>query len=687
MLLEASYPIAPRGRATSFTESELPPEFALQMLNRFINAAGGAEKRQGIVQLGSDIDGAPNLNGLHELVQADGTAILFVSGQGTIWKFDTTFTQVHSGLDQSSPLQSVQMGDRLIFFNGIDRNFFTKDGGTFTELKAIIERGASTSGTDEDSLHDSDVENWVTDTNVVENDIVFNLAQNGFGVVTAVATASVSHTDISPTATGIGIATATAQSGDRYEIIDAVELNVIPTDGEDDNTATTGSGTSTTEIVVSAVADWTKTDVRIGDFIRNTTRTAITQVTAIATANIGVHGITGQTSGDSIILLKSAMPIATRGHVHFGRLYMIDARDQRRIRISGPDNPEDLTTQAGTLDSTTFKFGELQPEGDAALSMASFQRFFCIAGRKNLYLFQGTDPVADTSAATTDFDIIGLFPQGIVSKNGMLSIGNDLVFVTPDGVQSSALVGDASSLGRANLSEAIKTTLREDLLDATENEISVLHYPKRSWFLLKVGSQIHVYNYTAYFGQDELSGRAQGTVVPQRGSWSLFDGKFARQNAYLVRLDRSMVCCGPGGKVYTFDNDNVFDDDGETYSTEYQTGWLTGDEPKKSVRTKQGIYIKPIVDAGDNIDYTIRAESGFDLESEDTITITASGGATPIGLAKIGSTKIGGSSVQNIKHPLRWRGEQVRLTFTTNDQKGPDTVSRYTLYANRYGKR
>ena len=58
-VLESTYPIAPKGLGTAFTETEVPIEYCTLMRNRYINAAGGAEKRQGIAQLGSTISGGP----------------------------------------------------------------------------------------------------------------------------------------------------------------------------------------------------------------------------------------------------------------------------------------------------------------------------------------------------------------------------------------------------------------------------------------------------------------------------------------------------------------------------------------------------------------------------------------------------------------------------------------------------
>src|SRR3546814_12402187 len=99
-----------------------------------------------------------------------------------------------------------------------------------------------------------------------------------------------------------------------------------------------------TSLFRSAVTDvnFLDTDIRVKVYIRNTTRTAVMQVSAIATA-LTVTSVSAQAAGDSLIFLKSAMPIAERQHVHFGRLYMTDARDLRKIRISGAGNPEDMT--------------------------------------------------------------------------------------------------------------------------------------------------------------------------------------------------------------------------------------------------------------------------------------------------------------------------------------------------------
>ncbi len=689
---EATYPIAKFGFATSFTESEQPPTFSQEMRNRFINSAGGAEKRQGIQQKGNNVPGTPELTNAHELVGKTGAATLFVSGEGNIYKYDDSadYTQVFSGWSPAAKIRSIQAGTKLIFFNGVDRNVYTEDGTTFNRLRSVIVRGAVGGSAATTRLDDADVTSWLTDTDVVNNDIVFNVTKGGYGIITDVVSGHVTHSTIGTGGTGLGNTAADQAAGDRYAVIDLVALDIIETDDIKDNTATAGTDTNATTIAVSGV-NFANTDIKAGDFVRNTTRSAVVMVSSVATA-LTVTSVASQTAGDALVFLQEAMPITSNAHVHFGRTYYIDARDQTQIRISGPDSPEDLTTDAATLDSSTFAFGEQQPDGETVLDLASFQRLLGVAGRQNLMLYAGVDPIVDTSAKTKSFDIVGLFPQGIVSPDSMVSIGNDLVFVTPDGVQTASLVGDASTLGRANISEAIKTELRDKIKDTAEGDILVTHYPRRSWFMLHIGSDLYVFNYAPFFGQDVVGGSGFGTAAgagptlgPNRGSWSYFDGKFARQNAYLVRQDGSMICVGAGGKVYDFDTGS-YDDDGETYTTQYKTSWLTLSEPKNNVKIKQGNYIKPIFDTGATVSYTIRAEGEFAGDSGETITVNTSGANVAIGIGTI-PHKVGGSSIINEKLPLRWRGEQVRLSFETQYQVGPDTIAQFTLYGNQFGTR
>lgn len=689
---ESTYGIAPKGMATAFGEPVMPVEYALVYKNRFQNAAGNGEKRQGIQQLGTPLNllGETNITSNHELVKKDGTVISFVStANGNIWRFFGNGWGIVSSESFSinADLQSVQFKDKLIFTNGVEKPVWTTDGVTFTELRALHEIGTMTGDTSAQGFFDSDVTNWVGGTNVVENDILYNVTLDAYAVITAIASAQISHTKISSSALGIGIAATNQIGTNNYEVIDSLELNIVATDSPNinDNVATTITSTNVASISVSGVADFNKTDIRIGDWVRNTTRAALTQVTAIATGAIGVHGITGQTTGDSVIFLKSAMPNGDSPHVHYDRLYLLDGRDKTKARISGAGDAQDFSRDSASIDTSdfsidvstfdrqSFDLGALQPQGDELLGIASWQRFIAFIGRRNIYFYEGTIPIG----GGTNLAPVGLFPQGCVSKHAFTNIGNMLTFASPNGIEGVAFGQHALTLDQEQLSFQINTTLRNIINNTDEKAMRMFYYPKRSWMMFKVGGEMWIYNNAPVV----VAGNEEQVI----GSWHLFDGKMAQLNDYIIQNDGTLRGCGLNSLVVLFDQ-GTYDDVGDNIATEYKSGWLSLSEPNSKVTTKHGKYIKPLFETGANIEYTIRVEAPYNSESTEQITVSTSGASGAIGLAIIGNSHIGGSPVINDKYSLRWRGERARFTISTDDTFGPDVISNFTIYYNELGK-
>jgi hypothetical protein len=680
-VIQTKYTPGRYGLGTEFAESKIPVEYCKNFVNRFINLNGDAEKRQGITQLGNTISGAPTITGLHEFIDNQGNATLFCSANGKIYRLnssETTWTQVLSGKDSSKRLISGQMGDKHIFVNGSDRNFYTDDAGdSFNELKALVQRGVtSTSATSTTSLTDANVDNWLTNTFVTDNDLVYNSTLDAYAIVTSVGASNISHTAIGSAATGLGSVTTSVNqaAGQFYQIIDLIELNIIEQNSGLDNFATATSGTAVNQIRVSGV-DFSDTQIRAGDFVYNTTRAAITRVNSVS-ANLTVTTVASQTSNDTIQFYKSAMPIADWFHVHYSRAYYIDNREPSIVRISGPNDPQDMTTFQGNLNAAQF-YGARQPQAERLLSLKTFQQYLVAGGERNVYVDRGTAPIADTSAATTDFSPVGLFPQGLVSRFAMDSIGGSLNFGANDGIRNLAATFDANSFQTANTSEALKSEIAAAIKSADPDEVMTIHYPRRNWLLCKVGDIIYNFNYTPYYLEGEVRANPYG-------SWSKFTGLFAEMKCFLVRRNGDLVCAGANGKVYEFDQGS-YSDDGSSIPTVMETGWLTLSEPQQSTQMKSGVFIKPQFETSLPITYTISATGDYSVLSTDSVTTTSTG-VGQIGFAVIGSSQIGGSRILNEKLPLRWRGEQFKIRISTDDTKGPDIITGFTVYGNILGK-
>lgn len=684
-VIQTKYTPGRYGLGSEFADSKVPLEYSSRLTNRFINIDGDAEKIGGLLRLGG-LAGTGTITGIHEHIDEDGTATLMVSYGGVVYSLNETsgvWSQILTGKDSTKRLNTSQMGDKLMFVNGSNRNFYTDDGGvTWDELKALIVRGQLSSSSSAAAATDANITNWLTSTFVTENDLIYNNTIGAYGIVTSVGTTNVQHTIIGSAATGIGhptiSASANQEGGHFYQIIDLVELNIIPQNDGYDNFTTGTTGTSAAGIAVSGV-DWTKTEIRVGDFIYNTTRAAVTQVSAIATAQLTVQTIAGQTANDSLEFFKSAMPIADWAHVHYSRAYYVDARTPSKVRISGPNDPQDLTTFQRTLTAISQDYGSRQPQAERIMSLDTFQKYLVANGERSIYVDTGIDSIQDTTAASINFEPVGLFPQGGVSRYGLKSIGGAMIFGTNDGARNLAAGSDSLTFQTANISEAIKSELAAQISSKLNDpdEIQLIHYPRRNWLMFKVGDVIYNYNYTPFY--------QNGQVTPTAyGSWSKFTTKLAQQKCFFIRRNGDFICAGAGGKVYKFDT-GTYSDDGDNINTVIESGWLSMQEPQQSTQLKSGCYIRTQFEAGAPITYTISVTGDFSENSTDTVTVTAAG-VGQVGFAAVGTSPVGGLRVLDRKLPLRWKGKQFKMRIETNDTSGPDIITGYTIYGNILGK-
>lgn len=682
-MISIDYPLPSNGLGTDFSQYERPLSFAEVYTNRFRNITGGAERRPAILRYSNPVAGQPTLTRLHEWVSNTGTEVLLTSDDfGNIWDYNTSAAAWDSSITGKSSVRMIsgQAEDKLIFVNGVDRNFYTSDGGqTFKELKAIITRGTMAGGSNTTTVIDGDISNWINATLVSNNDIVYNSTLNAYGIVSTVVSANLGITAIGTAATGAGVASRDQTSGDQYELIDYVDLNIIPqSSGTLDNVATAGSGTTTTVIAVSGV-NFSTTEMRTGDIVYNTTRSAIALIGSVsANANLQ-QPIMGQITGDAFVFFKSAMPIASWVHVHYGRVYYLDSRNQRNVVISAPDDSEDVTTYQKTLDATSFSFGSQQPTGDTLLTMGTFQGYFVAAGKKNLYIYKGATPIADSSTTVIDFVPTAFYPNGVFSRFGISTDGNNLQHITTEGLQAINIGNISNTTVQNNASIPIRTDILNAISQAVPDNVQVSFYPRRSWLITKVGDQVFILNTNPSYD-------VTGQLTPV-SSWHLFVGPWAQQNHYFVRRNGDLLGCGGNGLVYQMDS-SASTDDGLPIATDLTTAWLRLEEPQKTVRIKQGQYIRPVFESAPDIAYTINCVAGWDGFSSDSITVSAGAATGQIGTAVIGVTPIGaGSFAQAIKHPLRWRGEEVRLQFTTESSATPDIITGFTLYGDINGIR
>ncbi|MGH8601282.1 MAG: hypothetical protein ACREXR_00410 [Gammaproteobacteria bacterium] len=683
--------IATRGVATSFSEFDVPKEYCLSYENMFANAENKAEKRPGLSSF-STVGTGSTITAIHELVKSDGTIILFASAFGTVYKSsngdtDGTWTQVYEFNNTAQVVGSISMGGRQIFFNGIDRNVYTTDGTTFFELRSVLAAGRATASTSGRGLRDSTINNW-TATEAAQFDVVYYPTLSAYGLITAVASAELTHTSVGLSgATGVGYALTEPASLRTYQVIDTVALNIVALSGSLDknNLGILGTGSSANRYTITNVSSFPATEARVGDFVYNVNKNAVTKILDIATSSIGIVPVSGSVQGEEVRFLKSSMPIATRMHSHYQRVYMVDARDEQKVRISGPNNPQNL----GGSTAGTYDIGTLQPRGERITALHSFQRFFIVASTKNIYFYEGTNPIASTGA-TLDFEILGSFPVGLKSANGIGSIGNDVLFVTDTGISATTLKKSAGQLTRLLKSAQLDKSLRTLINTVPDTDVIMVDYPKRSWLLTKIGSELFVFNY-ANIGLTETTERSKAEVRDidptgeTKGSWHVFNGAFANQRCFFVRQNGDLLTGSEQGVINRYDQ-GLYSDLTNPIPTRYETSWQPAsvrNAPSRILR-RAGKAIRPYIEAGAPVAVTISVVAPFAHMAKDTVTVTAAAVGV-IGVGTVGGSIVGGTKVFNPKVSLRWAGEEFKLTFETNSTTGPFVLGDSIIYYGTMG--
>lgn len=681
------YKPAALGLGTESSSKLQPLDFSPNIINRFYNMLGDLEKRHGTQGI---ISGGP-WKGIAEYVDA--------SGVGTLLTFDANLSPGGRGAITAGSFQgrtiSVQMNEKLIIVDGISRPQYYNPalgGGAsaYRQLRSVITKGITGGGTTANLLFDSDITNWKTQTNVAVNDLVEIQGASsigggpiysfGYGIVTSVGTTSLDMTTIGGASTGIGGTIITSASPNMsYRVLDLVELNIIPTGntgnnyGQKDNVGVGGSATSALAISISAQfatgpTNLSTTDIAVGDYIYNTTRAAITQVTTVS-SNISVTSVAGQTAGDSLVFLKEAMPIASYAHVHYGRLHLIDARDPTKIRVSGPNDPEDFTTFSKTLSSVTIDYGTRQAQGDILLTMSTFGRYLVVGGKRAVWVTDGTNPIADVTADVIDLDPVGLFPQGAFSSLSLQNIGNEMLYIGYDGMRSFMSSFDAKNTTTNNKSEQIKTEVINalQLQAAAPEQVQLIHYPRRNWVMMKIGDVIYNYNYTPIYSNGKFN---------NVGTFTKFIGPLATGTYYLTRRNGDLVVATTT-QAYQFDVSGIFYDasangDHVNIPTTYTTPWHTLNEAdtNSDILIKDGRYIRPVFETSAAIKYNISVVGDYSQLATDSVIVTSEV-----------------SGITNPKCPLRWRGKQAQFTITTDTSVGADIISNYTIYGNVFGRK
>jgi len=255
----------------------------------------------------------------------------------------------------------------------------------------------------------------------------------------------------------------------------------------------------------------------------------------------------------------------------FGRVWYVEA-DRQTIRYSDLLQEDVLDTgSSGVLNMYTV-WGN---GNDEIVSLAEFNNYIVIFGRKQIVLFSGGE---DPNTSLQIVDIVN--NTGCIARDSVQNIGNDILFLSEKGVISLArniqAGGDIRSLPFANFAENVSDFLATFSLSEPEQNIKSCYKPDDGYYLITFPNSDRVFYFNLRYPAPDNTAR-------------VFVWTGINPTALLV--DRSDdLYIGKPGVIGFYDG---YSDDGQEYDLFFKTGFTSGGEQDRTIKKipKQAVTI------------------------------------------------------------------------------------------------
>jgi len=253
----------------------------------------------------------------------------------------------------------------------------------------------------------------------------------------------------------------------------------------------------------------------------------------------------------------------------FGRVWYVEA-DRQTIRYSDLLQEDTLTSGSALNMYTVWGNGN-----DEIVALAEFNGYIVIFGRKQVVLFSGGE---DPNNNLQIVDIVN--NTGCIARDSVQNIGNDILFLSEQGVISLArniqAGGDVRSLPLANLADNVSDFLATFSLSEPVKNIKSCYKPDDGYYLITFPSSDRTFYLNLRYPTPD--NRARVFV------WTGI-------NPTALLVDRSdNLYVGKQGIIGLYDG---YSDNGQDYDLFFKTGFTSGGDQERTVKKipKQAVTI------------------------------------------------------------------------------------------------
>lgn len=348
----------------------------------------------------------------------------------------------------------------------------------------------------------------------------------------------------------------------------------------------------------------------------------------------------------------------------WGRSWVVDVTNLSLIKYSDLLVPEAFTGgSSGTLDLDTVWPGS----NDTITALAAFNNSLVVFGERSVVVFNNGNDVTNLSVASTT-DSLNVI--GCIARDSVQQVGNDLFYLSNDGVRSLSRTVIQDNLPLGEISAPIRDDMIASINTATAGS--------------KLGKIRSTYNeqegfYAINFPGDKVyicDVRLAGQGIYRWTTWTgdFFGLATGKDDALYIGLDSGYLA----QYADYYDTDTSDGDADLSYVMKFKTGWIdVGSNAGESIWKKAVLYIASLI----NLQATLLWALDYS-ETEKSATKAVTGDTVPVyGTAVYGTAKYGGNfQKQRLNYTLNNTGSVIRLGFQSVVMGGKFAFNKIDLF-------
>lgn len=410
---------------------------------------------------------------------------------------------------------------------------------------------------------------------------------------------------------------------------------------------------------------------------------------------IGTAGIpakyTGSGSFADITVSSGTAPSGGVGTAAFGRLWGVDS-DGKTLRYSAllDETKWDAANGGGSVD-----FGRAWPDGqDEIIAVEELGGELIVFGRKAIIRISDQVPTDLGLDPTQMYIVDTIAGVGALSQFGITKVGGDLWFVSDGGIRSIKREVVSQSASVLHPSDNIAPDIAEAIASQSTLDDMTLEYFPRDDMVLAVFPAIG-----ETFVFDTMQPLEDGTHRASIWTVDLQTVAYKRDDR---TLRASLATEGGGSTTGEIYNYSGYDDDGQSYIVQYESGWLDlGAQAADFLKFPKKMGSVVFAAATTNVEHTIYYdfnESGLALGSVSLANVQTAaqyniseytdGGGSGIGYVDPNDTSLGESeysgttlSLQTLSVPGKGSGQYIKVGLTADNGTGEFAIQQVNLYA------